>query len=260
MALNAALATMASGRQIFVQKYDPEYAAGADIPVLFIHGMAGRHTAWGPVLPFFPARTRIVYDLHGHGRTPSNGPATPATLAEDARDILVHFGIHTKVDVIAHSGGCVPALAFAATYPRSVRRLALLGPPPIPVPHEMMAANMGLIKANGMRGVLAVQKTFFGPNTKSAAAYQVLEEDTQAQRVDGVLAFCDALIAFVVGVVHAEKALIVYGTEDPVSSKAGAQVLAYKIGGTVVEVGGGHWFMLENPLQLGEELRKFLDH
>ncbi|KAI0038895.1 alpha/beta-hydrolase [Auriscalpium vulgare] len=260
MSSEESLIIIASGRKVFAQIYKPTSTPASAIPILFIHGLMGTHDAWKHILPIFPTHTRILYDLFGHGRTPYDTPATPATLAEDARDVVAHFGFaKQKVDVVAHSGGAIAALEFAATYPGAVRNLVLLGPPAVPLPKEQMEQNIQFVKAQGLPAVLAMQKNFLGAAAKDdASIHEALAAQVGGQKLEGILAIFDAMAASQAKEVAVDKVAVFYGKEDPASGKEGAEALARRLGGEVGELPCGHWFMLEAPQLLGEELIKII--
>ena len=96
--------------------------------MIFIHGVFGSTNTFRPTLSAFPDRTRILYDLVGHAKSPlSQEKPTMQSLAQDVEEILGHFGFDKeKVDVVAHSAGTLIAIQYAIQYPQRIRKLVLL--------------------------------------------------------------------------------------------------------------------------------------
>ncbi|ERM97713.1 probable lysophospholipase BODYGUARD 3 [Amborella trichopoda] len=110
--------------------------------VLFIHGFISSSDFWTETLfPNFSkdAKSRyrlIAVDLLGFGRSPKPTDSL-YTLREHIdmieRSVLEPFRVKS-FHIVAHSLGCILALALAVKYPGSVKSLTLLAPPYFPVP------------------------------------------------------------------------------------------------------------------------------
>jgi pimeloyl-ACP methyl ester carboxylesterase len=108
---------------------DVEYwMGGRGAPVLFVHGF-GTEAVINWAAQLVPARRYfrvIAPDLPGFGR--SQRVASDAAIAlhvECVRDLLDHLGIE-RTHLVGHSMGGWISLAFAATYPERVDRLAVV--------------------------------------------------------------------------------------------------------------------------------------
>ncbi|XP_062227946.1 probable lysophospholipase BODYGUARD 3 [Phragmites australis] len=133
---------------VHVQAPPPSGGEAAVEDVVFIHGFISSSVFWTEtVFPAFSAAARGRYrmfavDLLGFGRSPK--PADSLyTLREHVemieRSVLQRFRLRS-FHVVAHSLGCVLALALAVKYPDSVKSLTLLAPPYFPVPEEEAGA------------------------------------------------------------------------------------------------------------------------
>ncbi|KAI9092270.1 hypothetical protein K1719_027770 [Acacia pycnantha] len=115
--------------------------------VVFIHGFISSSAFWTETLfPNFSGKVKSSYrlfavDLLGFGRSPK-----PSECLYTVREHLEM--IETSVlephklqsfHIVAHSLGCILALALAVKYPRSVKSLTLLAPPFYPVPKSAAA-------------------------------------------------------------------------------------------------------------------------
>jgi pimeloyl-ACP methyl ester carboxylesterase len=98
--------------------------------VVFIHGLVMDNLSsfyFTLANPIAEQAEVILYDLRGHGMSerPASGYAV-ANLVEDLRGVLDALEITRPVELVGNSFGGLLALAFAATYPERVSRLALI--------------------------------------------------------------------------------------------------------------------------------------
>jgi pimeloyl-ACP methyl ester carboxylesterase len=113
--------------------------AGSGPVLLLIHGMAGTHATWQPVIePLAQRHTVIALDLPGHGASEAGaGDYSLGSLAAGLRDLLVKLG-HERATLVGHSLGGGIAMQFAYQFPEITERLVLvssggLGPEVNPV-------------------------------------------------------------------------------------------------------------------------------
>lgn len=103
---------------------------GKGAPLVLIHGIEGSSYYWNAYIdPLSELRRVVTIDLLGFGESPK-----PLNIAYSLDDqvkrlelTLEKEGIK-KFDVIAHSLGCLVALAYAAKHPTRVASLTLLAP------------------------------------------------------------------------------------------------------------------------------------
>ncbi|KAF7850083.1 hypothetical protein BT93_L5868 [Corymbia citriodora subsp. variegata] len=114
----------------------------ANEDVVFIHGFISSSAFWTETLfPNFSEKANSTYrffaiDLLGFGRSPK--PAESLyTLKEHVdmieKSVLEPYKVKS-FHIVAHSLGCILALALAVRHPKSIRSLTLLAPPYFPVP------------------------------------------------------------------------------------------------------------------------------
>jgi 3-oxoadipate enol-lactonase len=106
--------------------------AGAGVPVIFLHAMAGSRTAWEPQLGALSADFHcIAWDMPGFGA--SAAPPQAATV-DTVADVLAGFTTQTLGLVSAHfaglSVGAMVLTRFATRHPRLVRSLTLMDTSP----------------------------------------------------------------------------------------------------------------------------------
>ncbi|KAJ9706348.1 hypothetical protein PVL29_001728 [Vitis rotundifolia] len=117
--------------------------------VLFIHGFISSSAFWTEtVFPNFSNSVKSTYrlfavDLLGFGRSPKPTDSL-YTLREHLdmieRSVLEPYKVKS-FHIVAHSLGCILALALAVKHPGSVKSLTLLAPPYFPVPKGEQAAQ-----------------------------------------------------------------------------------------------------------------------
>ncbi|KAK4744897.1 hypothetical protein SAY87_011209 [Trapa incisa] len=117
--------------------------------VLFIHGFISSSQFWSETLfPNFSESAKATYrflaiDLLGFGRSPKPRDSL-YTLKEHLemieQSVLEPYKVKS-FHIVAHSLGCILALALAVKHPGSVRSLTLLAPPYYQVPKGVQAAQ-----------------------------------------------------------------------------------------------------------------------
>lgn len=123
---NAAPTRMESSRNVNGVRL--HYAiTGAGPVVVLIHGFPATMAEWDPVIPELAKRfTVLTVDLRGFGD--SEKPRTgydPFTMSADVHALTESLG-YRDVYVVGHDIGSPIAYAFAAQFPTSVKKLALL--------------------------------------------------------------------------------------------------------------------------------------
>ncbi|CAM8954020.1 unnamed protein product [Rhodiola kirilowii] len=134
---------------LFVRSQRPKDERAAKEDVLFIHGFISSSAFWTETLfPNFSESVMGSYrlfavDLLGFGQSPK--PADSLyTIREHLnmieRSVLEPHKVKS-FHIVAHSLGCVLALALAVKNPAAVKSLTLLAPPYFPVPKGEQAAQ-----------------------------------------------------------------------------------------------------------------------
>ncbi|KAL8196309.1 hypothetical protein R6Q57_025309 [Mikania cordata] len=110
--------------------------------VLFIHGFISSSAFWTETLfPNFSRSTKskhrlFAIDLLGFGKSPK--PQESLYTMKDHLDMIERSVLEpNKIEsfhIVAHSLGCILALALAVKHPKSVKSLTLLAPPYFPTP------------------------------------------------------------------------------------------------------------------------------
>lgn len=112
--------------------------------VIFIHGFLSSSSLWTEkVIPNLPESTKESYrmyavDLLGFGRSPKPRNCS-YTMADHIEFIEISVLQRYKIDsfhLVAHSMGCIVALALAAAHADVVQTVTLLAPPYFPPPTD----------------------------------------------------------------------------------------------------------------------------
>ena len=99
--------------------------AGAGRPVVFLHGLGGTRSAWGPQLRGLAGQFRcIAWDMPGYGDSEVVEPLTYEAVAERLVAFLDVLGIE-RADLVGLSFGGMHALHTAISLPDRVDRLVL---------------------------------------------------------------------------------------------------------------------------------------
>ncbi|KAI3469073.1 hypothetical protein Pfo_025736 [Paulownia fortunei] len=117
--------------------------------VLFIHGFISSSAFWTETLyPNFSKSAKSKYrflavDLLGFGRSPK--PTDSLYTLREHVDMIERSVLETykvkSFHIVAHSLGCILALALAVKHPASVKSLTLLAPPYFPAPKGEQATQ-----------------------------------------------------------------------------------------------------------------------
>lgn len=101
--------------------------AGSGEPVVLLHGFPETSHAWRKVIPAMSARfTVIAPDLRGCGASDRpDGGYDKRTVAEDIHQLVQRLGLG-PINLVGHDVGMMVAYAYAAAYPKEIRRLMLM--------------------------------------------------------------------------------------------------------------------------------------
>ncbi|KAF3519297.1 hypothetical protein DY000_02061145 [Brassica cretica] len=134
---------------LYVKVQQPKDNKKARDNVVFIHGFLSSSSFWSETLfPNFSDTAKsnyrlIAVDLLGYGRSPKPNDSL-YTLREHLemieKSVISQYKLK-KFHVVAHSLGCVLALALAVKHPGAIKSLTLLAPPYYKVPKGVQAAQ-----------------------------------------------------------------------------------------------------------------------
>jgi 3-oxoadipate enol-lactonase len=98
---------------------------GSGNPVVFLHGLGGTRTSWGPQLRQLGDHFRcIAWDMPGYGDSDPLTPLTYSGIAQRLIDLVDLLGAE-QVDLVGLSFGGMHALHTALGFPDRIRRMVL---------------------------------------------------------------------------------------------------------------------------------------
>jgi pimeloyl-ACP methyl ester carboxylesterase len=124
---------------------------GDEVPVLFVHSLAGNVGQWTAQLPHLRSgRRAVALDLRGHGRSdpPADGDYAIPSLAADVAAVADALGL-ARFALVGHSMGGTVAVAYAGAHPERVAGLLLVDPNADQrrLPPEMLASLMAALES-----------------------------------------------------------------------------------------------------------------
>jgi esterase len=136
------------------------------VPVILLHGMAGRSDTWDAVAGALIAvgRRVIALDLRGHGHSGRAASYPLSDFRTDVTTLLDQLQL-PQVDLVGHSLGGFIALSVAAQQPTRVRRLLIEDAPTPPCDKSDTGRIQGppsmrrLLASMGVRRMLAIAFT-----------------------------------------------------------------------------------------------------
>lgn len=258
--LPASQLTTINNKPLYYTSLGPESGS----PIVFVHGLGGTHATFQPLIHSLGleyTHAMLFFDLEGHGASPTHPLSTLSinSFASDLDGIFNHANIQNSdnATIIAHSMGCLIALAFATQHPEKVAQLILLNPPALPFPTEGIAAlrsRADLVRRQGMLGIASrIAQTGTSPQsqTRSPIALAAVRMAIASQDVEGYAKACGALAGAEVPVWEEVRAkvLVVTGSEDGVAPVEVCEDVLKKLGARgKLEVlqGVGHWSLFED--------------
>ena len=250
-------------------------------PIVYIHGLGGTTGFYRPLIQAADLETNtqyknILYDLEGHGLTPTkaSSPMTMSSLVADLHGVISHTAKDTPVTLVAHSLGGLIALNMALDHPKFVGKLILLGPGPSPLPAAASSATYAraaAVRAKGMQasGVAdAVSTNGTSEKTKreKPLSLGIARASLLSQDPEGYAKGCMALAGTAsegkgleierIGV----PTLVVAGGEDKISTLKWAKEMEGRMQKCRVEVleDVGHWHCFEDLVGVARAVKEFL--
>lgn len=257
-----------------IGRYDINYVeSGEGTPILFIHGLAGDHTAWLPQIDAYNRANRVIaFDNRGAGAsTQLDEPVSTLDLARDTIGLIEHLGVESAHIVGRSMGGAI-AEHIALERPELVRSLVLcasfakLDPLGIRVLRNMREALewrgswqdharhsvqnfLGHRFFNSQQQQVSRIEALIGGEDRLPACYSrqndaCLEHDT-LDRIASITC----------------PTLIMGGSNDPICSPTATRWMSDRIPNsrTVIFDGCSHFFLIEQAEKFMSELRTWFN-
>jgi len=241
---------------------------------VFVHGLGASSEYFTPIIKngdFEDRYTSYLYDLEGHGLTPTSiaSVITIDSLARDLADVIDFTGA-ASVTLFAHSLGCLIAMTFGVHNFSKVDKLILMGPPPCPLPDGGRAAMIkraATVRDKGMMGsgtADAVGDAGTSSTTKiyQPVAFAAVRASLLATNPEGYAKACTAL-AGISSAFEFEKLtmpiLLMTGDEDKTSPVPVVTALHEKLPSSRLEIlrCTGHWHVYENAEGVNRYIKSF---
>lgn len=243
---------------------------GEGEPLLLVHGFPLSGRMWDGVVSALRDRYRLVVpDLRGHGRSGVTERADMARYADDLVAVLDAAGVAGPVAVAGMSMGGYVAFELCRRHPDRVRALALIDTRAQPDTPEvargrMETAERVLEEGSDMVATGMVDR-LFAPEA-SAELRAEWRRRMQATTPMGVAAALRAMASRSDSGPTLEAVdlpvLVVVGEEDAITppEEARRMAMAARRARFVTVSAAGHMAPVEQPREVAEALRDFLDH
>ncbi|VUC31082.1 unnamed protein product [Clonostachys rosea] len=276
MAITSSSFTAPSGTLLYYLQ-----TGSTDGPLLIaLHGLGGSTSTFEPVLPYIPARYRIILvDFPGHGKSPLSAAETPLSVGghvSDVGDLVAHLqavggdASKGKITILGHSLGAAVAMHYAAQNPNNVAGLVLLGPiqsaSHIPAVRQRMLDTAANTRKQGIEfaAKLATQTNFPLDDQRpvNPAHRKAVESAVVRAQQEGYAQTCEAIVSMD----HKDPdysaitcpAVVIAGDLDIISPVARSTGLNDRLGGdsSVEIVKSGHQQILESTDAVGAAMSK----
>jgi len=263
--------TEIGGKQMNIQKI-----GNAPETAIFVHGLGGTSEYFTPIVrsgDFQSRFTSYVYDLEGHGLTPTNIASRVSIddYADNLANIVDFTSTTTPITLIAHSMGCLVAITYALRNPSKIKGLILMGPvsTPLPAPaRQALTARAQAVRAKGLLGsgaANAVSDAGTSSATKmfQPVAYTTVRSSLLNTNPEGYAKACMALVGCEELAIEelTMPVMIITGDEDKTAPVQAVTANVHKrLPDSRLEILActGHWHVYENPEGVLRAIRLFL--
>lgn len=230
-------------------------------PVILIHGAGGNHLSWPPQIRRLAEETIYAPDLPGHGKSEGIGRQSMDEYADDVIAFMKSLKIRAAVMAGISMGGAI-ALTLALKYPKQVSGLVLLGS------GAKMRVASTVLETAGSPNTFESTVDFVNANCFSAGAPQNLVQLSKQNmlKIRPPVLLGDFLACHEFDAAdQLEKikipALLLCGAEDRMMPPKFSESLRDGISNSQLHIveRAGHMVMLEQPDQVADLLKKFLD-
>lgn len=230
-------------------------------PVILIHGAGGSHLTWPPQIRRLADERVYALDLPGHGQSEGIGRHSIDEYVDDVLAFMKAVKIRSAV-LAGISMGSAIALTFALKYPKKVAGLALLGG------GAKMRVSSNILETAGNSDMFEAAVEMINKNCFSAHAPQNLVRLSKQNlmKIRPPVLLGDFLACNEFDMTAQLKninipALILCGAEDRMMPLKHSQSLHQGLANSQLHVleSAGHMVMLEQPEQVANFLKQFMD-
>lgn len=239
-------------------------------PLLIVHGLFGSARNWGVIARRLSAeRDVIAVDMRNHGTSPHFSSHTYADMAADLAEVIRANG--GKVDVLGHSMGGKASMLLALTQPDLVRRLVVADIAPIAYGHDqtphitaMRALDLTNLHSRAAADAALAQhigdpglRAFFlqSLDLKSTPPQWRLNLDVLEAEMANIVGWPD-----ISGQFPRSTLFLTGGKSHYVKPEYRDEIRALFPKARFAKLpDAGHWLHAENPREVEETVRMFLD-
>jgi pimeloyl-ACP methyl ester carboxylesterase len=230
-------------------------------PVVLIHGAGGNHLSWPPQIRRMAGENIFALDLPGHGQSEGGGRQSIDEYAEDVIAFMKSLKIRSAV-IVGVSMGSAIALTIALKYPKKVVGLALLGG------GAKMRVAPTVLETAGNPNTFESTVEWINTNCFSEHASQSLvqlsKENMLKMRPPVLLGDFLACNGFsVVDQIETINlpTVVICGADDKMTPSKFSESLHGGIANSTLHIleHAGHMVMLEQPDDVADLLKRFLD-
>jgi pimeloyl-ACP methyl ester carboxylesterase len=229
--------------------------------LVLLHGAGGNRLYWPPDIRRLHGYPVYALDLPGHGNSPGDNPGPIQAYAGLVRSWMEEVNLEKAV-FAGHSMGSAIALTLALEHPAEVLALVLLGAGARLRVHPEILENSAR-EDTASTAVRIVNDWAFSegasPRLVELAARRMAETPSSVLHRD-FLACNEFDVVDRLGEIR-QPTQIIAGSADKLSPERYARFLAEKMPAAQLQIlpGGGHMLMLEQPGEVTEILKAFLD-
>ncbi len=247
-------------KKSYVQNIFIDDGGAGELPIVFIHSLAGNTQQWAAQLGHLRKTQRaIALDLRGHGQSqPTANDYAIDSLAEDVHAVVNQLGLQ-KFILVGHSMGGSVAVAYAGTYPERVAGLLLVDP----------SGDSTQIRDEEIRPFINAMASEAYPTVIEGYWQQILTNSTEATQTKVMQDLRDTPKETVVGILTSlfrynplpalnryqgpKLSIITPITDTPISLHNLVPDISH-----IMMTGTGHWLHMDKPEQFNQLLDEFL--
>lgn len=240
----------------------------SDAPPLIISNSLGTNLhMWDAQIPALTKHFRVIrYDSRGHGKSVANqGPYSIGQLAQDALNILDHFGVQ-KAHWLGLSKGGMIGQYLLTHFPERIGRAILANTGSAMPPADNWNARIKLVNAQGMGPITpAVIQRWFTPDfiKNSGPAVERIVDMLNTTPPQGYAGCCSAIRDMdqreSIRSIKGKEVLVIVGKHDPATPpEMGAQIAKSIQGAKLVALNAAHLSNIEDEAAFTKAIVSFL--
>jgi pimeloyl-ACP methyl ester carboxylesterase len=229
--------------------------------LVLLHGAGGTNLHWPPEIRRLQGYPVYAPDLPGHGKSMGRGGDSIRYYFGSVRNWMKAVNLERAV-FAGHSMGSAIALSLALEFPAAVLGLGLLGAGARLRVHPQILENSAR-EDTLLTAVEIVNNWAFSDQAPARLVELATRRmaETPAKVLHGDFLACNEFDVMDRVEEIDQPTLVIVGSEDKLSPERYARFLAGKIPSARLEIlpGAGHMLMLEQPNQVADLLKAFMD-